>query len=433
MYLSAVVKQQVLIPPSEPTPTHALPLSALDSQLFVRFNFKFMFVYKPGHEVDRATITDNFKSGLGRALIPYYPLAGRIRHRADGSGLEVDCRAQGVLFIEAVSDSTASSEFDKAPKFTEQWKDLLALHAEDTLKGDPVLVLQLTWLSDGGATLAVGLNHCMSDGTGIGEFLNSLADLAQGKRTLDELKPQPIWSRHLLDPRPFDPSRDYSLSHPEFGSLEDVSDGYLSSGYAREEFVPIFVSFDRNKINELKKLAGSTPTAFDVVAALVWRSWARSLNLPSNQKVKLIFSMSIRQRVEPRIPSGYYGNGFILAYAEASVGDLNEKGAAYAVELVMKAKARVGEEHVREIIDAVSWNRANVDKVGALLMTSWSRLGFEDVDFGLGKAVNVVPPCPNNICKLLPLPTMGNAIRASLAVPSGSVDKYLQFMENIYA
>lgn len=33
------------------------------------------------------------------------------------------------------------------------------------------LVVHLTWLSDGGATLAVGFNHCLCDGIGSDEFL----------------------------------------------------------------------------------------------------------------------------------------------------------------------------------------------------------------------------------------------------------------------
>ncbi|KAH6819839.1 HXXXD-type acyl-transferase family protein [Perilla frutescens var. hirtella] len=437
MESSLHVNQAVLITPSEPTPNQILQLSALDSQLFVRFTFEYLLVYKPRRGIDRDTITDNVKSALGRALVPYYPLAGRVRTRPDGKVLEVVCRSQGALFIAATVSSFTVSEFDGAPQRRAHWRNLLSFHAADVLNGAPPLVVQLTWLQDGGATLAVGFNHCLCDGVGSGEFLNSFAELALG---LTELRPRtrPTWSRHLLNPiLPLRLSLDDSISLPVFGSVPDVCG--FTSRFVRERLMPTSIIFDQNRLNELKESTKSKPshrtrTSFEVVSGHVWRSWARALNLASNQVVKLVFPVNIRQRVSwPSLPSGYYGNAVVLGCAEACVADLEGKGLSYAAELVARAKERVGEEYVREVVESVSWEkRARVDPVGALIMTQWSRLGLESVDFGMGRPVQVGPVCWDKYFIVLPVCGVPNALKVSLAVPPTALDQYLYFLTNIH-
>lgn len=430
------VNQAVLITPSQPTPNHILQLSALDSQLFVRFTFEYLLVYKPRRGIDRAVIVDNVKSALGRALVPYYPLAGRVRARADGQGLEVVCRGQGAVFIDAASTFTVS-EFDGAPRRRAHWRSFLSLHVADVLKGAPPLVVQLTWLLDGGAALAVGFNHCFCDGIGSGEFLNSFAELALGKRGLSELDPRPTWSRRLLNPMP---SRRLSgravdsLSHPEFGSVPDVYG--FTARFTRERLIPTSIVFDQNRLNELKKSTKSPThhhhTSFEVLAAHVWRSWARALNLASNQIVKLVFSVNIRERVRPSLPRGYYGNAFVLGCAQARAGELAGKGVGHAAALVARAKERVGDEHVREVVESVSWDGASVDPVGVLIMTQWSRLGLESVEFGMGRPAQVGPVCCDKYCIVLPVCGVPNALKVNLAIPLTALDQYLYFVRNIY-
>ncbi|KAL2526621.1 HXXXD-type acyl-transferase family protein [Abeliophyllum distichum] len=428
------VKEAVLITPAEPTPAHNLQLSALDSQLFVRFTFEYLLVYKPSHGLDKFSVIENVKACLRRVLVPYYPLAGRVRARADGLGLEVVCRAQGAVFLEALSDSTVS-ELEKCPRNCAQWRKLLSFQVADVLKGSPPLVVQLTWLSDGGATLAVGFNHSLCDGIGSGEFLNSFSELATGRRGLGQLKPKPAWSRHLLCPTVFGTAQSNILSHPEFGIVPDLCG--FASRYIQETLVPTSVTFDKRKLSELKKLAAFTSelnefpcTSFEVLSAHVWRSWARALNLPPNQILKLVFSVNIRKRVKPSLPTGYYGNAFVLGCAQTFARDLTERGLGYATELVKRAKERVDDEYVREVVESVSSSRASVDSVGVMILTQWSRLGLENVDFGMGKPVQVEPVCCDKYCILLPDADQTDAVKVNVAVPTGCVDQYLHYLRS---
>ncbi|KAJ6317815.1 hypothetical protein OIU76_013374 [Salix suchowensis] len=154
---SVHVKEVIVIKPSEPTPSRVLSLSALDSQLFLRFTVEYLFVFKARPGLDQSVITARVKAALAKILVPYYPLAGRVRAKLDGSSLE-------------------------APRYVTQWRKLLSLSVTDVLKGAPPLVLQITWLRGGDATLGVGLNHSVCDGIGTAEFLNSFAELATGSK-----------------------------------------------------------------------------------------------------------------------------------------------------------------------------------------------------------------------------------------------------------
>ncbi|KAG2285231.1 hypothetical protein Bca4012_081639 [Brassica carinata] len=417
------VKEATVITPSDQTPSCVLSLSALDSQLFLRFTIEYLLVYSPVS--DPVSLSDRLKSALSRALVPYFPFSGRVRDRPNGGGsLEVNCRGQGALFLEAVTDHLTCLDFQKPPRHVTSWRKLLSINVVDVLAGAPPLVLQLTWLRDGGAALAVGVNHCVSDGIGSAGFLALLAELSRDSLSQTELKRRHIWDRHLLNPSPV---RD-SVNYPEFNRVPDLC-GFVNR-FNAERLVPTSVVFEKQRLTELKKLASrlgessTKHTSFEVLSAHVWRSWARSLNLPSNQTVKLLFSVNIRDRVKPSLPAGFYGNAFVVGCAQTTVKDLTEKGLRHAAKLVKQGKERVADGYVRSVVEAVSKAKACPDSVGVLIISQWSRLGLEKLDFGFGKPVHVGSVCCDRYCLFLPVPERSDAVKVMVAVPSSAVDSY---------
>ncbi|KAG5558019.1 hypothetical protein RHGRI_008055 [Rhododendron griersonianum] len=424
-------KKPVLITPSQPTPSHILSLSSLDSQPFLRFTIEYLLVYRIPHALDKDATVARVKSAVARALVPYYPLAGRVKARPDGSGLDVVCRAQGAGFIEAVSDCSPS-EFERAPRFVTQWKKLLS--SFELFKSVPPVVIQLTWLNDGYAALGVGFSHCVCDGIGSAQFLNLFAELATGRVKLSEFEPKPVWERHLLDST----SRAVPGAHPEFVRVPDISG--FGSRFCQDQLSPTSVTFDRKRINELKKLASagqpseSQHTSFEVLSAHVWRSWARALNLPPKQVLKLLFSINVRNRVKPSLPAGYYGNAFVLGCAQTSAKELTEKGLGYSSGLIRRAKERVGDEYVREVAESVSGSkRASPDSVGVLIVSQWSRMGLDRVDFGMGRPVHVGPVCCDKYCLILPVHDRTDAAKVMVAVPRTGVDRYEYLIRSPYS
>ncbi|XP_014503732.1 omega-hydroxypalmitate O-feruloyl transferase [Vigna radiata var. radiata] len=436
MGTSVRVKEASVITPSEPTPRCVLALSALDSQLFLRFTIEYLLVYKPSPGLDQPNTTARLKSALSRALVPYYPFAGRVRPKPEGPGLEVVCAAQGAVFIEAFAVRYKANDFEKAPKTVTQWRPLLSLHVADVLKGSPPLVVQLTWLVDGAAAIAIGINHCLCDGIGSAEFLNHFAELANERRETSYMRIQkPVWERHLLKPPRGEERRVDSASHPEFSRVPDLCSfmNKVSTGLK-----PTSITFDKTRLNELKRVAQCTSedgeaaryTSFEVLAAHVWRSWARAIGFPGNQKLKLVFSINVRNRLKPGLPEGYYGNAFVLGCAETSARELEEKGVGFGSGLVKRAKERVGKEHVREVMEWVWERKGCPDPVGVLIVSQWSRLGLENIDVGLGKAWHVGPVCCDRYCLFLPVRDECVSVKVMVAVPTSAVDNYHLFMRS---
>ncbi|XP_074274258.1 alcohol acyltransferase 9-like [Silene latifolia] len=425
------IKESTVIIPSDPTPDCILSLSTLDSQLIIRFVVEYLLVYNTPPGIDRSQFSTRIKSALSRALIQYYPLSGRVSE-SPGRTLQVDCRAQGVVFVEAESEYKLS-DFEWAPRHVEEWRPLMWVHEDDVLKGAPILVVQLTWLADGAVAVGFGFNHTVCDGFGAAAFINSFADLTRG---LNFIGPKPVWERHLLDPAPIVESdigvSRVDLDHSEFSPVTDCC-GFIDR-FSSEQLIPTSIVFDKAQINELKKKASVTTkfTSFDVISAHIWRCWARSLQFPPNQTLKLLFSVNFRNRVKSGLPSGFYGNGFVLGCAQTTAKDLTEKGLGYASELIRKAKERVDDKYVREIIELVNGNKRSPDLVGVLILTQWTRLGLERADFGLGKLAHVVPICCGNYCLLLPVLNQKEEVRVMMGIPCTAVDNYHQQLYQVF-
>jgi hypothetical protein len=92
----------VLVPPAEPTPSGVLPLSSIDKTAAVRVSVDFIQVFPPSSDGAGGDQVAAMRGGFARALVPYYPVAGRIAEPSPGD-LVVDCTGEGVWFVEAAA------------------------------------------------------------------------------------------------------------------------------------------------------------------------------------------------------------------------------------------------------------------------------------------------------------------------------------------
>ena len=93
-----------LVAPAGPTPGGTLPLSSIDKTAAVRVSVDFIQVFPPaaGAGGDQDAAVAAMRDGFARALVPYYPVAGRIADASPGEPV-VDCTGQGVWFVEAAA------------------------------------------------------------------------------------------------------------------------------------------------------------------------------------------------------------------------------------------------------------------------------------------------------------------------------------------
>lgn len=289
----------------------------------------------------------------------------------------------------------------------------------------------MTYLSCGGMILCTAINHCVCDGIGSSQFLHAWAHCAAKPVSSSPLSP--FHSRRILRPR--SPPA-VAFSHPEFMPTgpQIAASMNLVQLLQSQPLVPVSLTFDAPEILQLKKqcVPSLKCTSFEALASHVWRTWIRALDPPPELLVKLLFSVNVRKRLQPQLPSGFYGNGFVPGCAEGTAGELVSSNPRVAVELVQSAKARLDDDYVRSMVDFLEYNRAQPDLSSTLVISQWSKLGLEDIDFGEGGPLHVGPLASEIYCLFLPVIGDLHAFTVLLSVPERVASKFEYHMKNLW-
>lgn len=133
------VRESTMVRPAEETPRINLWNSNVDL-VVPNFHTPSVYFYRPNG-------ASNFfdpkvmKDALSKALVPFYPMGGRLKRDEDGR-IEIDCQGQGVLFVEAESDGMVDDFGDFAPTL-ELRKLIPAVDYSQGIESYPLLVLQV--------------------------------------------------------------------------------------------------------------------------------------------------------------------------------------------------------------------------------------------------------------------------------------------------
>ncbi|KAK4379802.1 hypothetical protein RND71_001664 [Anisodus tanguticus] len=434
------------ITPSGQTPSGMLDLSVIDSLAVLRCNARTLHVFKGG---DFTVIRDAFS----KALVPYYPLAGRLKLSTyNNQLLQIDCSAQGIWYVEASADCTLLdvNNFDEASALDDSTFDKLLpqLHpstpppvGHDTFM-DPLVLVQVTEFKCGGYVMGLTFCHSICDGLGAAQFLKAVGEFARG---VEKLSVAPVWCREYLLPPP--------SSQKGFADHENKDNSSMPPPLT----IPIpdkrleHASFDipTDEINQLKHQVMQELimdhnvfcSSFEIIAATLWRQRTRAiLNLTDNKKnfsnsshtsfitdnagddeVKLVFFANCRQLVP--LPDGFYGNCFFPVTVTASTKNVAEASLAEVVKLIKDAKAKLPVEFPQWLNNKTD-KSTNDDELNdpfapgpgvgydTLFISEWGKLGFNEVDYGWGKPVHVIPVqgsavIPVGIVNKQPLPKNG--------------------------
>ncbi|KAM0839106.1 hypothetical protein ACQ4PT_060529 [Festuca glaucescens] len=369
-----------LIPPAGPTRGGKLPLSCIDKTVggFVHL----IQVFPPSslsaaHDDQGPTAAVSaMRSGFARALVPYYPVAGRVAP----SGLEVDCTGEGVWFVEAAA-SCELADVDGLECHP------LLIPAELLLPRPPlgekldgiILMAQATRFTCGGFVVGISFSHAVFGGQGASRFLTAVGELARG---LPAPSVAPVWDRDAI-PDPPSPPPPFFTVLTEFRLVTQVAD--ISAE-----------SIERVK-DEFKQAAGEGCSTFDAVTAVVFKCRALALvgALPDDAKVRVGFAAGTRHLLHGVLPAvdSYYGNCVCLACVATTSRAARESALVELVGAVREAKEAVA-------AGFADWRRGvyrhdvPLDYSTAFLV-DWSRLGFDEVDYGFGLP-GYVFPCPHD-------------------------------------
>ncbi|KAL6606768.1 hypothetical protein ACP70R_042421 [Stipagrostis hirtigluma subsp. patula] len=377
-----VLASEMVVPARE-TPAGAVWLSNLD--LAARRGYTpTVYFYrangKPGF-FEAGAVRDS----LARALVAFYPLAGRLGLDADGR-VQIDCTGEGAVFVTARSDHYALDELMAEFVPCDEMRDLFVPPTPAPNPPCALLFVQLTRLRCGGVVLGQAMHHSVCDARGAAHFFETWASIARGAANV--IAPvTPCFDHRLLAARP---TRTVLYDHSEYmPDPEPPVHAVAASAYASA-----IITMTKEQVSALKEQCAGAST-FRAVVALVWQCACRARALPPDAETRLYSMVDMRARLTPPLPPGYFGNAVVRTSVSATVGEVVSNPVGYAARRALAATSQ-GDDYARSLVDylegvdAMNLPRSGISRAH-LRAISWMGMSLFEADFGWGAPVFMGP------------------------------------------
>ncbi|XP_062115247.1 shikimate O-hydroxycinnamoyltransferase-like [Humulus lupulus] len=397
MAMMIKVKETSMVKPAEKTPRRRLWLSILDLMDAPNNHNPVVYFF-------RSNGATNFfdarilKQALSKALVPFYPLAGRLGLDGDGR-TEIDCNEEGVLFVTAETTAVIDDFGDFSP--TPQLRSLTpSVDYSLGISSFPLLLVQVTHLKCGGVSLGIAADHRVLDGPSAFHFFESWSRIACGL----DITIQPFLDRTLLRPRnppqPSFPHTEYQPRDQQDTTTTKVDTKVATFKITKEQLNTLKTkttkSMENGNNNNNNIIKFST---YEILAAHIWKCVCQAREQPDEQQTTLYFPVNGRfaNRLQPQLPPGFFGNVIFPATPTAKVGDLRTKPLSYALTCIHEDLKKMDNDYLRSSIDYLELQPNNVlssirrgdhtYRNPNFGITSWVRLVSYEVDFGWGPPI----------------------------------------------
>uniref|UniRef100_A0ACD5YRF3 Uncharacterized protein n=1 Tax=Avena sativa TaxID=4498 RepID=A0ACD5YRF3_AVESA len=347
-----------VVRPSEPvtaTSNEIIHLTAYDKMFAGPVTALFLFknpISEPAETIRR---------GLSRALIHYYPIAGRLAVAGDGEEVVIQCTGEGVSFV-AASANCAIKDVPKMCECDPSVQEELALYPSSCSHSEPLMLMQVTVFSCGGFIVGITWNHLLCDGAGLVQFFKSVGELARG---LTSPSIVPVRQGDCLE-----------LGLPPFST--NFMRFVATLEPSRRAFLNIAVP--STLINRIKHMfsasQGQPCSVFEAVAAVLWRCRTRAIFSDKEGGLVALFFMA-NARKYARAKEGFYGNCVTIHLVMAMSGMVANGNIIDIVKMIQRAKVQVPDQ---SSMDELQQHLLGYNLLG---LSSWRNFGV-GFDFGAG-------------------------------------------------
>lgn len=428
--MKITVKDSSMVYPSKSTPLKKLWNSNLDL-VVAKIHILTVYFYKPN---GACNFFDSgiLRESLSNVLVSFFPMAGRLNKDEKGR-VEIDCNAQGVLFVEAEAEFTALDDFGDFRPSPELRRLVPVVDYSGDVSSYPLVVAQVTRFKCGGVSLGLGIHHTLADGLAGLHFVNTWSDVARGlsvamppfiDRTLLRARDPPTPTFHHVEYHP-----PPSLNTPNNSSLNNVSTTILK------------LTLDHlNKLKSSAKNDGNTKdhSTYEILAAHLWRCATKARGLSDDQMTKLFVATDGRSRLCPPLPPGYIGNVVFTATPLSSAGALTLEPLTDSCKRIHSCLAKMDNEYLRSALDYLELQPDLSALVRGpqyfanpnLNINSWVRLPIYDSDFGWGRPIFMGPASIlyEGTIYILPSPKNDRSMTLSVCLEASHIELFKKFL-----
>ena len=185
--------------------------------------------------------------------------------------------------------------------------------------------IQMSRFKCGGIALGVSRSHILCDGHSFWHFMVSWAECARG----EPISLPPIHNRSLL--KIDNPSLEKAVIHLDH--IED-EDNHVGQGGSIKSNTFLFT---KDMVETLKKQVGGEHTAYEIICAHIWQHTTKAREHLDDKKVGFVSVVNMRERIDPPLGKGYFGNALMLTIAIATAGELKEENLVVSAQRIHRS------------------------------------------------------------------------------------------------
>ncbi|CAL5051472.1 unnamed protein product [Urochloa decumbens] len=366
-----------MVVPAEETPAGSIWLSNLD--LAARRGYTPTVYFFRSNGEPGFFAADAVKASLSRALVAFYPLAGRLGADAATGRLQIDCTAEGAVFVTARSAHYSLDDLMREFVPCREMRDLFVPPTNPPACA--LLLVQVTRLRCGGVVLGQAMHHSVCDARGAAHFFETWASMSRGDPA-DAAPVPPCFDYGLLAARPA-AARAVLYNHPEYKPEPETT----PLDAAGSEYASAIINMTKAQVSALKARCPGAST-FRAVAALAWRCACRARSLPPDAETRLYSMIDMRARLAPPLPPGYFGNAVVRTSVSATAGEVVSNPVGHTARRALAVTSQ-GDDYARSLVDylegvdAMDLPRSGISRAH-LRAISWVGMSLYKADFGWG-------------------------------------------------